>query len=432
MSESARATDALAAEKRARLAALLRQRAGGEGPAKAGIAFAPEFDRLRAIHDKPAPDGLKGLFNLDCEGINAATALVNGRALINFSSYNYLGFSGDPDVSAAAKAAIDRFGTSVSASRLVSGQRPIHRALEQGIARFLGTEDALAFVGGFSTNQTVVGHICGPEDLIFYDSLIHASVQQGARQSGATVIPFPHNNPEALDKILARRRASGRQALIVIEGVYSMDGDIPDLAAFIAIKERHNALLMVDEAHSIGTIGATGRGLSEHAGIDPARVDLWMGTLSKAFASCGGYIAARREVIDYLRLTVPGFIYSVGLTPADTAAALAALTKLQAEPHRVATLQARAARFLSRAKAAGLDTGESGGSPVVPIMTGSGMRALALSHRLMEQGILAHPISYPAVPEDKSRLRFFLSATHSEDQIDEAVERIARTLNQIG
>jgi 8-amino-7-oxononanoate synthase len=422
------ATDA--AEKRARLARLLQER---QTPATLGdFVFKPEFDILRRAHDLPAPMGLKGLYNIESEGINAATARIGGREVRNFSSYNYLGLSGDPDVSAAAKAAIDRYGTSVSASRLVSGERPLHRQFEAAIAGFLGTEDALAFVGGFSTNQTVIGHICGPEDLILHDSLIHASVQQGARQSGATLIPFPHNNPEALDNILSRRRRSGRQALVVIEGVYSMDGDIPDLRRFIEIKDRHNALLMVDEAHSIGTLGATGRGLGEHAGIDPRRVDIWMGTLSKALASCGGYIAAKRELVDYLRFTVPGFIYSVGLPPADTAAALAALHKLSAEPERVRRLQARSARFLARARAVGLDTGPSEGSPVIPVITGDAIRALALSHRLLEQDVLALPIGFPAVPEDKARLRFFISATHSDQMIDETVDLVAQTLAAMG
>lgn len=418
-------------DKRARLARLLAQRAAVLPP-PAGFVFPPEYDLIRKVQQLPPPLGIKGLFNRDCDDTNGATTRIDGRALINFSSYNYLGLSGDPDVSAAAKAAIDRYGTSVSASRVVSGQRPIHHQLEQAIAGVLGTEDALSFVGGFSTNQTVVGHLVGPQDLILHDSLIHASVQQGARQSGATVIPFPHNSPEALDNILTQRRASGRQALIVIEGVYSMDGDWPDLARFVEVKRRHRALLMVDEAHSIGTMGATGRGIGEQCGVDPGAVDLWMGTLSKALASCGGYIAARRELIDYLRLTVPGFVYSVGLPPADAAAALAALTKLRAEPERVARLQARSRYFLQQAQAQGFDTGPSNGSPVVPVMVGDSRRAVHLSHLLYEAGILALPITYPAVPEQKARLRFFISCDHSEAQIDQTIATLVACSRTLG
>lgn len=418
-------------DKRARLARLLAERAALLPPAPAQFVFAPDYELVRKVQQLPPPLGIKGLYNRQCDAINGATAQIDGRSLINFSSYNYLGLSGDPDISAAAKAAIDRYGTSVSASRLVSGQRPVHHELEQAIAGFLGTEDALAFVGGFSTNQTVVGHLFGPPDLIVHDSLIHASVQQGARQSGATVIPFPHNNPEALDHILSQRRAQGRQALIVIEGVYSMDGDLPDLARFIDIKRRHRALLMVDEAHSLGTLGQTGRGIAEQSGTAAADVDIWMGTLSKALASCGGYIAGSRELIDYLRLTVPGFVYSVGLPPADAAAALAALTKLRADPARVQRLQARARYFLQQAQARGFDTGPSHDSPVVPVMTGDSWRAVHLSHLLFERGILALPITYPAVPEQKARLRFFISCDHSEDQIDHTIATLAACIGML-
>jgi 8-amino-7-oxononanoate synthase len=412
-------------DKRARLARLLAERAAVLPPPPAHFIFPPDYDMVRKVRQFPPPLGIKGLFNRECDATNGATAAVNGRELINFSSYNYLGLSGDSDVAAAAKAAIDRYGTSVSASRLVSGQRPVHDDLERAIAGFLGTEAALAFVGGFSTNQTVVGHLFGPQDLIFQDSLIHASIQQGARQSGATVIPFPHNNPEALDNILSQRRHEGRQALVVIEGVYSMDGDLPDLARFVEIKRRHRALLMVDEAHSLGTVGMTGRGIGEYCGIDPAAVYIWMGTLSKALASCGGYIAGTRDLIDYLRLTVPGFVYSVGLPPADAAAALAALTKLRAEPERVHRLKARARYFLHKARGQGFDTGPSGDSPVVPVMTGDSRRAVHLSHLLFERGILALPITYPAVPEQKARLRFFISCDHSESQIDQTIATLA-------
>ena len=425
------ATDLTPEQKRARLAQLLQQR-GAVQPPPAQFVFAPEFDLLRKAQELPPPLGIKGLYNCECEGTNGATTVIGGRELINFSSYNYLGLSGDSTISAAAKAAIDRYGTSVSASRVASGQRPLHRALEEAIAGFIGAEAALAFVGGFSTNQTVVAHLFGPEDLILHDSLIHSSIQQGARQSGATVIPFPHNNPAALDTILARQRAEGRQALIVIEGVYSMDGDLPDLARFIEIKRRHGALLMVDEAHSIGTLGATGRGIAEHQAVDPSAVDIWMGTLSKALASCGGYIAGTRALIDYLRLSAPGFIYSVGLTPPDTAAALAALSKLRDEPGRVTRLQARAAHFLERARLQGLDTGPSHDSPVVPVMTGDGRRAVHLSHLLFERGILALPISYPAVPENKSRLRFFLSCDHDEAQIDHTIRALGESMQELG
>ncbi|HXK53877.1 MAG TPA: aminotransferase class I/II-fold pyridoxal phosphate-dependent enzyme, partial [Hyphomicrobiales bacterium] len=411
----------------AALAAGAEARAAGRG----GFVFPAEYAGFARAFEDSDDGGAADLFFQLCEGVNASRAMVSGRELVNFCSYNYLGLSGHDEVSRAASAAIERYGTSVSASRLVSGERPIHRQLEGRLAALVGAEDAVVFVGGFSTNENAIGHLLGPEDLIVYDSLIHASIQQGAKLSGATVLPFPHNNLAALENILARRRGAYRQALIAVEGVYSMDGDIPDLPRLVEIKRRHNALVLVDEAHSIGVLGGTGRGIGEYHGVAGSDVDLWMGTLSKALASCGGYIAGTREVVAYLKRTAPGFVYSVGLSPPDTAAALAALGVLEAEPQRVACLKARARLFLDLAKARGLDTGASRDSAVIPIMTGATDRAVRLSKALLGQGFLALPIGYPAVPENKARLRFFISSTHSEDDIRRTINAIGDCLEQI-
>ncbi|MGE0230437.1 MAG: aminotransferase class I/II-fold pyridoxal phosphate-dependent enzyme [Flavobacteriaceae bacterium] len=433
MAEGGRRFEGLTTEqKRALAEKILREKQSRTIPAApAGFAFPPEYRELLRRFQTAGGDGIGDLFFQSCDGLNDAHAEIGGRRYLNFCSYNYLGMSGDPRVSAAAKEAIDRYGTSVSASRLVSGERPLHRALERGLAEWIGAEDALVFVGGFSTNENAIGHLMGPGDLIVYDSLIHASVQQGAKLSRAAVAPFPHNNPEALDNILKRRRGEARQVLVVLEGVYSMDGDIPDLPRFIEIKKRHNALLMVDEAHSMGVLGATGRGIGEYFGAAPGDVDLWMGTLSKSLASCGGYIAGSADVVEYLRLTAPGFVYSVGLSPADTAAALASLEVLKSESERVSVLRARARSFVERARAAGLDTGPSRDSAVVPVMVGATDRAIALSRALMERGILVLPIGYPAVPENTARLRFFISFTHREDEIDEAVATTGECLARL-
>ena len=238
----------------------------------------------------------------------------------------------------AAKEAIDRYGTSVSASRVASGERPVHRELEKELARLLGVEDSIALVSGHAANVTTIGHLFGKNDLVLYDALIHNSVLQGCALSEASHRAFPHCNWEALDAMLREARSNYRRVLIVIEGLYSMDGDIPELPAFIEVKKRHRALLMVDEAHSIGVLGKRGRGIAEHFAVNPADVDLWMGTLSKSLASCGGYIAGCRALIEYLKYTAPGFVYSVGMTPANAAAALAATRLLMAEPQRVTRL----------------------------------------------------------------------------------------------
>ena len=357
--------------------------------------------------------------------------MIAGKQLISFATYNYLGMSGDPVVSAAAKDAIDRYGTSVSASRLVSGEKPLHRQLEQGLASFLGTEDAICLVGGHATNETTIGHLFGPGDLILHDALAHNSIVQGAILSGARRRPFPHNDVDALDQLLAEIRREYRRVLVVIEGVYSMDGDYPDLPRFVEVKQRHKALLMIDEAHSMGTMGPHGRGIGEHFDVDPRAVDIWMGTLSKSFGSCGGYIAGSRELVEYLKYTAPGFVYSVGMPPSNAAAALAALRLIEEDPERVARVQDRSRTFLRLAKNRGLNTGLSNNTPVIPVIVGNSLHALQLSRRLFERGINVQPILYPAVEEHAARLRFFVTACHTEAQITETVEAVAEELARI-
>lgn len=427
-----------AQQKRQLLERLLKERSGTGPVARQGdgYAYPPEYTGFKRLFEEGGEESVADLFFQTFDGINNNIATKSGAALTNFCSYNYVGMSGDPEVSQAAIDAIKTYGTSVSASRLVTGERPLHRQLECAIAAWLGAEDAVTFVGGFTTNVDAIGHLFGKGDLILYDSLIHASVQQGARLSGATAVPFPHNNMDALENILQRRRKEAQQALIVVEGVYSMDGDIPDLPQLIEIKTRGNALLMVDEAHSLGVLGRTGRGVGEYFGTLAGGVDLWMGTLSKALASCGGYIAGAEELVTYLRRTAPGFVYSVGMSPPNAAAALASLGVLAKQPERVVRVQARARLFHELAHQSGLDTGTaSPDSPVVPIMVGDTRKAARLSKALLAEGILALPIGFPAVPENKARLRFFVCSTHSEDQIRHAVETVTRCLellNDIG
>ena len=355
-------------------------------------------------------------------GIAAAETEIDGQRYLNFASYNYIGLNGDPRVTEAAKAAIDRYGTSVSASRPVSGERPIHRELEAALARIHGTEGAVVLVGGHSTNVTVIGQVLGRNDVIVHDALIHNSIVQGALLSGARRVPFAHLDPEAADKALGAARPHGGRALLVIEGHYSMDGDVPDLAAFVTVARRHGAWLMVDEAHALGVLGQRGFGSAEYCGIDPGEVDIWMGTLSKSLVSCGGYIAGRKELIDYLKHAAPGFVFSVGMAPPVAAAALAAVEILEQEPERVRRLNERAALFLQLARDGGLDVGGSIGAAIVPIITGSSIRAGKLAQALFRRGINVQPILYPAVPERAARLRFFLTAAHSEAQIREAVQ----------
>ena len=277
----------------------------------------------------------------------------------------------------------------------------------------------------------MVGHLVGPGDLILHDALAHNSILQGAILSGARRRPFPHNDFETANRILSEFRHEYRRVLIVIEGVYSMDGDYPDLPKFIDIKKKHHALLMIDEAHSIGTIGSTGRGIGEFFDVKRDDVDIWMSTLSKTFGSCGGYIAGCKELVEYLKYTAPGFVFSVGMPPMATAAALASLRLLKAEPERVHRLQDRAKLFLTLAKEKGFNTGMSKDSPVIPIILGNSVHSLQLSDALLERGINVQPILYPAVEESAARLRFFITSEHTEEQIRQTIETMAEEIEKI-
>jgi 8-amino-7-oxononanoate synthase len=388
----------------------------------------PEYLSLQSQKAAAAALGIESPFFKCVEPLGGARALVNGRDCINYSSYNYLGMSGDPAVTAAAVAAVERLGTSASASRLVAGERPVHRELERALADHLGAEEALAFVTGYLTGVTTIGHLFRAGDLIVHDALIHNCTLVGSRLSGARTVEFPHNDADALGRILHAERKKFRRVLILAEGVYSMDGDLADLPRLVALKRRYRTFLMIDEAHSIGVLGRTGRGLGEHFGIDPAEVDLWMGTLSKALGSCGGYIAGRRPIIEYLRHTAPGFVYSVGMPPPVAAAALAALRLLHDEPGRVERLCGLSRLFLERARAAGLDTGPSHDSPIIPVIVGESRRSGLLAQALARRGINVQPIIFPAVEDAASRLRFFVTCLHTEAQIVATVAAVAEEM----
>lgn len=395
------------------------------------FAKSPEYQRLQENFRMAQSTGLPIPFFNVHQGITNDRALIGGKEYVNFSSYNYIGMSGDPVVIQAVQEATARFGTSVSASRLVSGQKTIHVELERAIADFIGTDDSIVYVGGHSTNETTIGHLFGPGDMILHDTLSHNSILQGATLSGARRRPFPHNDWQACDEILTELRHEYHKVLIVVEGVYSMDGDYPDLPKFVEVKKKHKAFMMVDEAHSMGTMGLHGRGMSEYFDINPRDVDMWMGTLSKSFGSAGGYIAGSKELVEYLKFTAPGFVYSVGLPPPSTAAALAALRLLQEEPERVAQLGHNSRLFLRLAKEAKLDTGLGNNTPVVPVITGNSQNALRLAHALFERGINVQPIMYPAVEESAARLRFFITSLHTDEQIRTTVAATSEELAKI-
>ncbi len=413
----------------------LKQVEGSDFEVKPEWTDPGEWPAIKDLEMRLAAVGMIGIRNpyfAMHEGTARNITQVGGRELVNFSSYNYLGLSGDPRVIADVEAAIHQYGTSVSASRVASGQRPFHVDLERELAVCQGVEDSLVFTAGHATNVTTIGHLFGANDLILHDELIHDSALQGIKLSGAARRAFKHDEPAHLENQLKQLRKHYEKVLIIVEGVYSMDGDICDLPAYIALKKKYGALLMVDEAHSFGIIGKTGCGAREHFDIPGSDVDLWMGTLSKSLASCGGWIAGSARLINYLRYTAPGFIYSAGLTPANGQAALSSLRLMLAEPERVDLLQRNARFFQSALVERGVDTGPAkGGSAVVPAVTGNSMHALMLSQRLQDQGINVQPIVYPAVADDAARLRFFISSTHTMDQLRWTADRVAETLRSV-
>ena len=408
-------------------------------PAEQQVTFKPAipfgelhiFQTMNKLRSVASMFGLKNPFDRAHDGRLGATAKHEGRVLTNFASYDYLGLNQEPTVAEAAKAAIDEAGTSVSASRLVAGERILHRELERELANFYGADACLAFVSGHATNISTIGMLMAPEDLIVQDELMHNSAIVGAKLSRANSINFRHNNLDDLEKVLRENRANHKNALIVAEGLYSMDGDFPDLPRLVDIKKRYGAWLMIDEAHSLGVMGKTGRGSFEHFGIDPRGVDIWMGTLSKTLGSCGGYICGTHDLIEILKYQAPGFVYSVGLSPPATAAALAALRILKSDPERVAKLQANGRFFVEEAKKAGLDTMTSAGFSVVPIMIGDPVRAVRLTDRWLERGINALPIIHPAVPMKAARIRFFITSRHTQDQIRDTIKIVTEELTNV-
>ena len=333
------------------------------------------------------------------EGRAGPRAEIGGRTLLNFSSYDYLGLNGHPEVSAVAKEAIDRIRDFLLGEQACGGGAPCPSfAGTRALAEHYGTEDALLFVSGYGTNVGVIAQLVGAKDLVICDAAVHNSAVTGSVLSGAARRVFPHNDLDQLEEILSSSRSKFERVLIVVEGLYSMDGDYPDLPRLIKLKKAYHAWLMVDEAHALGTLGRRGYGVFEHFGVNSTDVDIWMGTLSKTLAGCGGYIAGTDELVDYLRCMAGAFVYSVGLPPLIAASVEKALQILHREPERVAALQDIAAHFWQYAHSKGLDTGLSRGTPICPIVVGDSVPTVIVSQELFRRGINVQPVLYPAVP----------------------------------
>jgi 8-amino-7-oxononanoate synthase len=354
-----------------------------------------------------------------------------GRNLVSFANYDYAGLINDPRIKQAACDAIMTVGIGAGASRLVGGERAIHSELERDLAAFLAADDAIALVSGYMTNVSLVGYLLTKNDMILVDELSHNSIIVGTDVSRARVIRFAHNDLDHLDSTLKQVRNEANRVLIIVEGLYSMDGDIANLPRLLEIRDRYEAWLMVDEAHSLGVLGPTGRGLAEHFGIDPKQIDLIVGTMSKTLAACGGFIAGRKSTIDWLRFTLPAFVFSVGLSPALAAAAREGLGILRAEPWRVARLQNNSRQFLEEAKNHGFDAGPAmyGGSfrSCSTIPTSACLRPEACSMRVTS------PCRFCNWRSRRTSLafRFFISVMHTDAQISGVVEVLARAIDNM-
>jgi 8-amino-7-oxononanoate synthase len=360
-------------------------------------------------------------------------ALSEGRNMINFSSYDYLGLGDILEIREAAREAIAKYGTSLSATRTVGGEIDLYEELESEIANFVGTEAALLFVSGYLTNLAFLGYAVGQNDLVLHDDLSHNSMINGVRLSWAKRLSFKHNDPDHLDSMLKKHRNSAEVCLIAIEGVYSMDGDIARLPEILEVTRHHNCDIFIDEAHSFGVLGATGRGILDHFDIPHESDIVLMNTVSKSLASVGGFIACDKPLLDAVRYQAPGAsLYCAPMPPAQTAATLAAVRALKARPELPATARNRAKFFTEELIKYGLNTGLSCGSAVVPVLTGSSYAAVKLSSMLRERNIIAYSVFYPVVPDDMARVRFFVSAAHREEDLIETAAIVAECAEKVG
>lgn len=360
---------------------------------------------------------------------DATHVRIDGKQYLMLAANNYLGLTHCPAVRQAAIEAIEAYGTGSGGARLTTGTHPLYPLLEQELADFKGTEAAVVFNAGYMANIGAISAIAGTGDVIFSDELNHASIIDGCRLSRAQTVVFRHSDMAHLAQLLAQTNCNGRR-LIVVDGVFSMDGDIAPLDAIVELAERYNAMVMVDDAHATGVIGPGGRGTAAHFGLKD-RVLLQMGTLSKALAAEGGYIAGSRKVVEYLINKSRSFIFSTALSPATIAAARAALHEVVSRPELVARLSNNARIMRQMLLAAGCSI-DQGSTPIIPVMVGSAGTAVALAGKLKNNGVIISAIRPPTVPDGTSRLRLTVSAAHEESELAQAVRKISTIAEELG
>jgi len=353
---------------------------------------------------------------------------INGEKVLMFGSNSYLGLTNHPEIKKASIDAINKYGCGCAGSRFLNGTLDIHLELEEKLAEYVGKEAALVFSTGFQVNLGVIGALLGRNDYLILDELDHASILEGARLSFAKVLKFRHNNMESLEKIL-KNCDRNRVKLIVVDGIFSMDGDITNLPGIAQLADKYNATIMVDDAHSLGVIGHNGSGTSSHFNLTD-KTHLIMGTFSKSLASIGGFIASDNATIDFLKHNARSLIFSASIAPAATASVIAALDVIKREPERIDQLWANTNFALAELKRLGFDTGVSC-TPIVPIYIRDDAKTFMLAKMLLAEGIFVNPVTSPAVAKEEALIRFSLMATHTKEQIEIAIDKIYKVAKQL-
>jgi glycine C-acetyltransferase len=360
---------------------------------------------------------------------DGAWVTVGGRRLLMLASYGYLGLLGHPKIAAASQEAAATLGTGSHGVPLLAGTTTLHVELERAIADFVGTDAAVVFGSGYVANVATIAALATTDQVVICDRLDHASILDGCRLSGAKLMVYQHNDLAALERCLAQ--TEGRDALVVVDAVFSMDGDVAPMPEVVALCQRYGAALMVDEAHSLGVLGATGRGIAEHFDLDAGTIDIRTGTLSKSVPSAGGYVAGSHALVDALKHNARAFIFSAAVPPPQAAAASAAFAVVRDEPERVERLRRNGERYRTALRRLGFDLLASA-TPIVPLICPSEEAAFAMTHRCAADGVFVVPVVHPAVPRTSPRLRTMVTAAHGDDEIDLAVDVLARAGRRCG
>ena len=366
--------------------------------------------------------GIYPYFRMIASGQDPVVSM-NGHRVIMLGSNNYLGLTNHPEIKAAAARALDQYGTGTAGSRFLNGTLEIHVELEEKLAKFMKREAALTFSTGFQVNLGVISTIIGRNDVVILDSLDHACILDGARLSYGRILKYAHNNMEVLEERL-RSVGGDRASMIVVDGVFSMEGDIANVPQIVDLKRKFGARLMIDDAHGIGVMGEHGRGTAEHFGLE-ADADLVMGTFSKSLATVGGFVVGDSDIIDYVKHTARSLMFSAAPPPASVASVIKALEIIEREPERRARLWENTDYMKHEFTAMGFDTGESA-SPIIPLVVGDDMAAFRMTMRLQEEGVFVNPVVSPAVPEGRAMIRTSYMATHTREHLDRSLEAIRK------